>query len=409
MRQRVVHLARQPQALARDGGVARVLGQALDARGALGHARVELGVQRGQRRLFLLQPRHQLRQRGADGADLVAAGRHVEAGARAACQLARLQRQAVQPAQQPQRHRHCRQRRQQADRQHAQQHHAPGMARAGHGAPGVLAHHHLPAGAGGQRAGGAALRWSADQVTPAVGQVGARGQVARTGRAGQHLAGGAEQQQLHRHAAGHGAQARVQLRLQPEPGQQSQQRAGGRVAFGGQRHRQHQGVGHAGVLAAVQGHHRRARRLRQPGLAGQRGGGIAAVGGGLQAALGVQHADPAELRLLPLQGEQPFGRHHAGGARAPLRGRGLHGGQRHLQLGHQRVGGLAGGLAELRLGVGDHVALGLAGGQLGGQQRAGHHQREHRPAQRGGEVAPRIEALPGPLAGRCTLRRVRLR
>ncbi len=68
-------------------------------------------------------------------------------------------------------------------------------------------------------------------------------------------------------------------------------------------------------------------------------------------------------------------------------------GQRHLQLGHQRVGGLASGLAELRLGVGDHVALGLAGGQLGGQQRAGHHQREHRPAQRGGEVAPRIEAL----------------
>ncbi len=69
---------------------------------------------------------HQLCQRGADVT--VAARRHVEAGARAACQLARLQRQAVQPAQRPRCHRHRRQRRQQADRQHAQQHHAPGMA-----------------------------------------------------------------------------------------------------------------------------------------------------------------------------------------------------------------------------------------------------------------------------------------
>ena len=54
MRQRVMQAARQAQALARHGRMARVLRQPLDACGARRHAGVQLGVELGQGRLLVL-------------------------------------------------------------------------------------------------------------------------------------------------------------------------------------------------------------------------------------------------------------------------------------------------------------------------------------------------------------------
>ncbi|MEZ5603949.1 MAG: hypothetical protein R3E41_06930 [Burkholderiaceae bacterium] len=71
MRQRVVQVAREAQALARDRRVARFAGHALDLRGTLGHARFELRIQRGKRGLLLLQVADELGDRGPEAPDLV--------------------------------------------------------------------------------------------------------------------------------------------------------------------------------------------------------------------------------------------------------------------------------------------------------------------------------------------------
>ena len=78
MRQCVVQVTRQAQPFARHRGVPCVVRQAFDACGALDHARIEFGVERLQRALFLLEIRHHLGQRGTDAADLVLARRDGE-------------------------------------------------------------------------------------------------------------------------------------------------------------------------------------------------------------------------------------------------------------------------------------------------------------------------------------------
>ncbi|MFD2377362.1 hypothetical protein ACFSTJ_07710 [Ottowia pentelensis] len=138
--------------------------------------------------------------------------------------------------------------------------------------------------------------------------------------------------------------------------------------------------------------------------------GIGGVGGGQQLALGVAQADPAQHRLRALQRLQARGPiRRARAVQLPLGGAGLQGGQQHLHARSQRVGGLAGGLAQARLGVGAHLALGRAGRQLGRHQRADDNQHEHRPADGGGDVAARVEPLRQRLARRAVIRRGRLR
>ena len=84
MRQGIVQVARQAQALARHRRVAGLVSHALDASGALGHPLVELGVEGLERLFFSLQMVDHHGQGGADAADFVRPRRRRQAAALAA-------------------------------------------------------------------------------------------------------------------------------------------------------------------------------------------------------------------------------------------------------------------------------------------------------------------------------------
>lgn len=84
MRQRVVQVARQPQPLAGHGGVAGFGGEPLDAGGALGNARIELGVEALQRLLLVLQVIDHLGKQRTDAADFIGICRQGQRALRAA-------------------------------------------------------------------------------------------------------------------------------------------------------------------------------------------------------------------------------------------------------------------------------------------------------------------------------------